>query len=147
MYPRQRWLFMVGCWFAIATAAVHLAGQFFGGLPPVTDAERQLDVLSKTVLFALPGGTFRSSSDLMTGFSLAFSWLLAGLGTVGLVVARRGAAVDALLFGVARTLAIFWLGMTVLSLTYFFIIPTMCLALSTICFALAAVRPPAPPRD
>ena len=147
MYPRQHWLLMVGCWAAIGTAALHLFGQLFGGAPPVTDSERQLDVLSNTVLFALPGGTFRSTSELMIGFSLAFSGLLAGLGAVGLVVARRGAAVDALLFGVARTLAIVWLAMTVLSLKYFFIIPTMCLALSTICFALASVRPPAPPRD
>ncbi len=147
MYPRQHWLFTVGCWVAIATAALHLVGQFAGQPEPASDAERQWRTLSTTVQFAFPGGTARSPQDLATGFGLTFSVLMAGLGVAGLMVARRAATLDAVLFGVARTFAVVGAAMMTLSLVYFFIIPTMCLALFTMCFALASVTPPAPHRE
>jgi hypothetical protein len=147
VYPRQRWLFKVGCWTAVVTAAIHLAGQLSGGPPPQNDTERQLNELATTYRFAFPGGAQRSFQDLMTGFSLAFSILLSAMGAIGLMVEKRGQSDQPLMSAVARTMAGTGLVMVVISMYYFFIVPTMCLALITICFALASVTPPAPHRD
>ena len=70
---------------------------------------------------------------LTTGFSLAFSLLLAGARRRRARGGRRGAAVDPRCCSASRAR---WRSsgscMTVISLTHFFIIPTMCMALSTL---------------
>jgi hypothetical protein len=144
VYPRQRWLFKVGCWVAIVIASLHLAGQVGGTSTPVNETERQLMELATTYRFVFPGGTSRSMMDVMTGFSLNFSILLAALGALGLMVQKRGHLDHPLMSAVARTLTGTGVVLVAISLSYFFIVPTMCLALMTICFALASVTPPAP---
>jgi hypothetical protein len=140
--PRQVWLFKFGCWAAIATAVVHVAGTIAGGMTPTNDTERQLLELATTYQFALPGGAGRSLVDFLRGLSLVFSVFFATIGPIGLVVARRGQADPFLMYGVARRAAIASAAVLVISLAYFFIVPTLCVATVTVCFAASAVKAP-----
>jgi hypothetical protein len=142
MSPRQLFIFRVGCWSALATAAVHMIGEVQGLGSPANDVERQLMNLSTSYHFALPGGASRSLMDLFNGFSLMFALLLATIGAIGLMVHKRARQDTLLMLGVARTLAVSCGVMLVVSMTNFFIIPTMFIALITTCFALASVQPP-----
>jgi hypothetical protein len=80
--------------------------------------------------------------DFMDGFSLAFSVLLVLVGGVGLIVRQRCHKDGAAMMAVSRALAGGGLALVVISLSYWFIVPSMFLALMTFCFAFAAVRPP-----
>lgn len=142
MPPRQMWLFRFGCWAAIFTAMVHLAGSLAGGFTAENETERQLIDLATTYHFSMPGGASRSFMDLVQGFSLGFSLFFLTLGATGLVVSRRGGSNALLMYGVARVAAISAATMLVISLVFFFIIPTMFIAAVTTCFAVAAVKAP-----
>jgi len=139
MPPRQVWLFTFGCWVALGTAVLHLIAHVAGPAAPANDTERQLVDLATTYRFAMPGGAERSLMDFLDGFSLTFSLFLATLGAVGLVVARRGREDPVLFRAVARSLTAASAVLVVISLSYFFIIPSMCLALMAVSFACASV--------
>ena len=95
-----------------------------------------------TYRFAFPGGPARSMMQLLNGFSLLFAVLFAALGAIGLIVTKRGQHDPQLMYAAARALAVASASVLVISLTHFFIIPTMLFAAVTVCFAIAAVRAP-----
>ena len=142
MADRQVLLFRIGCWAAILTAAVHMAGHLAGPQAPANETEQQLLDVAGSYQFALPGGGRRALLDFLNGFSLSFIVLLATLGGIGLMVAKRGRG-DVLLTGVARLLAAGSVGLLVISFTHWFIVPTIFIAFFTLCFVLAAVPKPA----
>ena len=136
---RQLRFFKIGCWSAAITAAVHLIGFVSGGLKPENETEEALLDTARNYQFPLPGGTQRSLLDLTDGFSLSFSLFLATIAGLGFLIARRGVD-DPILMGAAtRTLAAFSLVLFVISLSYWFIIPTLFVAAMALCFVLAAV--------
>jgi len=135
-------MFKFGCWAAILTAALHLAGHLAGPQAPVNDTERQLVELATTYKFALPGGTARSLMDFVDGFSLMFALLVATIGGVGLLVAKRGHEDVALISGVARAFAVSTVALLGISLAKFFIIPTLCIAVMATCFLVASIEAP-----
>jgi hypothetical protein len=142
MRPRQVWLFAFGCWATIGTAILHLAAHLARPFTPANGTERQLLDLATTYRFPLPGGAERSLMNLIDGFSLASALLLATLGGVGLLVRKRARQDAELMSAVSRALAISFVALLGISLSNFFILPTMCLAAVALCFAMAAVKPP-----
>ena len=119
-----------------------MIGHASGTQPPANETERQLLELMATYRFPFPGGTSRSLLELQSGFSLAFALLLATIGGTGLVVQKRAATDPAIVLAVARVFALSAAILLVISLTHFFIIPTMCIALVAVSFAIASVAAP-----
>lgn len=124
------------------TAIAHLAGVLLGRPAPANRTEAQLLALAGEYRFALPGAE-RSLFELLDGFSLAVALLLAALGAVGLVVAKRGHGDGGLLVAVARAMALAGVALLVISLTHWFLVPSLFIAAMTTAFAFASVRPPA----
>ena len=143
MPARQLLIFKIGCIAAILTALIHLAGHVSGAPPPANETEVKLMDLATNYKAALPGGAHRSLMDLQTGFSLSYSLFLAMIGGAGIVVRRRASGDPVLMLAVARVFAGGGAVLLAISLSYFFIIPTMCLAFVTVCFAIASVASPA----
>jgi len=141
MIPRQLWLFKLGCWVACATAVVLLVGHIAGPLPPASGLDSQVRAAAASRL-TFSDGAERSLPDLLNGFSLVYALLAATIGGVGLAVARRGGNDAALMAAVSRALALVCLGWLAISLAYFFLPPTLLIAVMLVCFALAAVRAP-----
>ena len=119
---------------------MHLVGHFSSFASPANDTERQLLESASQYRFAFPGGAERSLMDLLAGFSLSFAMLLAGVGGIGLVVAKRGYEDEWLMAGVARASAITGAVLLAISLAYFFVVPAMFIALMTVAYGLASVR-------
>ncbi len=138
---RQVTLFRIGCWAAIAVALVHLAGHIIGPPSPNTDEGRVIADVAENAQFELPGGARRSLVELLDGLSLAFVALMTTLGAAGLMIQKRSN--DAMLLQtVARVFAVCLCGLLIISLTKWFIIPTILIAFVTVAFALASVRQP-----
>ena len=142
MPRRQLTIFTIGCWVAIATAGLHMVGHMSGPMPATNDTERQLLDLATTYRFPMTGGSERSLMDLMNGLSLAFSVLLALTGGLGLVIRKRCHDDGPTMLAAARALAGASVVLAAISLMYWFIVPSMMLALMAFCFLFAAVRPP-----
>lgn len=140
MPRRQLLAFRIGCWAAFATAALHLVGHFQGPMPPETPDQETLLRLLTTVTFALPGASERTTMELMNGFSLSFSVLLGLTGAIGLIVLKRGTGDPTLFYAVARALAGGSAVLLVISLSYWFLIPSVCIAMMAISFAVSAVK-------
>jgi len=136
---RQVWIFKFACWVAFLTAAVHMAAHISGPPPPTNATEQQIQDLITNYYFPMPGGGERSIMDFYAGFSLMFSTLMAMSGAVGLMVVRRGTEDPVLVRGVARAFALGGLVLLVISLTHFFIVPSLFIALLTVSFAVASV--------
>jgi hypothetical protein len=128
MPARQVWIFKFACWVTFLTAAIHMVGHVAGSPPPANATEQQM-----------PGGGERSILDFQTGFSLMFATMLATFGAVGLMVVKRGTEDPVLVRGVARAFALSSAVLLVISLTHFFIIPSLFIALMTVSFAVASV--------
>ena len=139
MPDRQIWFFKFGCWVAFATALVHLVGHVIGPQAPANDTERQLVTLATSYHYQLPGGASRSLMDFMDGFSLMFEVLVAGLGAVGLAVVKRAGQDVPLMLAVARALAVTSAALLVISHVFFFIVPTLFIAMMALCFAFSSV--------
>lgn len=134
MSRRRRLFFKAGCWTALVTAAVHLLGHLSGPQPPANDTERQLVQLFETYRFALPGGG-RTLAEFMAGFSLTFSTALAMFGGTNLLVVRRCPDDQPLMRMLTLLALAFSVTVLVISLTHFFIVPTLFLAIVALCFA------------
>jgi hypothetical protein len=148
MPQRQLFAFQIGCWATILTAVVHLLGIVLGGgMQPTTPEETELIRQATTVAIDLPGGQRRVLMDFVNGFSLHFSLSLALWGGLGLIVQRRGRNDDALMYAVARAMAGAAAALLVICLTYFFLIPSLFVALMAISFAISAVRAPSTGHD
>ena len=141
MQKRQLLLFRIGCWAALVTAAVHLYGHIAGPQPAANEIEEQIIQTASSYQFELPGGGRRALMDFLNGFSLSFPVFLATIAGAGLMVAKRG---DVLLVqAVARVFAAGSVALLVVSLTHWFIIPTIFITFFAICFVLASVPQPA----
>jgi uncharacterized caspase-like protein len=136
---RQLRFFKFGCWAAAITAVVHLVGFVSGGLQPANETEQALLDTARNYQFPLPGGTRRSLMDITDGFSLSFALFLATIAGLGFLIARRGADDPVLMTSATRTLAAFSLVLFVISLWYWFLIPTLFIATVALGFVLAAV--------
>ena len=136
---RQLRFFKFGCWAAAITAAVHLVGFVSGGLQPANEVEQALLDTARNYQFPLPGGTRRSLMDITDGFSLSFALFLATIAGLGFLIARRGVGDPVLMTSATRTLAAFSLVLFVISLWYWFLIPTLFIATVALGFVLAAV--------
>ena len=136
---RQLRFFKFGCWAAAMTAVVHMVGFVSGGLQPANEIEQALLDTARNYQFPLPGGTRRSLMDSTDGFSLAFSLFMATIAGLGFLIARRGAGDPVLMTSATRTLAAFSLVLFVISLWYWFLIPTLFIATMALGFVLAAV--------
>lgn len=123
------------------TAVAHMAGVLIGRPAPSNMTEAQLFALAGEYRFALPGAE-RSLLDLLDGFSLAFALQLAAMGAVGLAVAKRGGRDDALMVAIARGYALVSVTLLVISLTHWFLVPSLLLAMMAFAFAFVSVRPP-----
>jgi hypothetical protein len=141
---RQLTWFRIGCWVAITTAAFHLAGHVAGPAEPANATEVTLQQLATDYRLTTPGGAERSLMDFLNGLSLAFALSLAVLGSVGLLVVKRAAHDALLMLAVARSLAVGSAGFLAISLSYWFIVPSVFLVMMTLAFSLASVRSPAP---
>jgi len=142
MPRRQLAIFVIGCWVALITGAIHLVGHVSGPAAATNETERQLLELATSYRMAMPGGSERSLMDFLSGFSLSFSVFLALVGGLGLIVQRRGRDDLELMLAVSRAFAAAGVVLVVISLTHWFIVPSLMLALMTFCFLFAAVRPP-----
>jgi|RhiMethySRZTD1v2_1073278.scaffolds.fasta_scaffold46334_2 hypothetical protein len=140
MPPRQLWIFKFGCWTAIVTGLVHMAGHIFGPTSLANDTERQLMDLATSYHFPMPGGASRSLMNFLDGFGLTFVLMTVMSGALGIAIARRGREDALLMTGAARVLAIGYVGLLVISLQYFFIVPSLFVALAAVCFSMASVR-------
>jgi hypothetical protein len=140
---RSRLFFQIGCWAALATSAIHMAGVLFGTPPPANDTERTLRTLMDGYRFPLPGAS-RTMGELMQGLSISWSLFLALLSATGLSVARRASADALLLPALARMHAAAFIVLLVISITYWFLIPTVCIAVTTVAYVVAALPGGAP---
>jgi hypothetical protein len=131
-------LFLAGCWAMIVTGLLHsfglvqmVAGQQQGANP----TETQLLQLMQTYRDPQVG---RTMWELMTGFSMIFSVVLFGLGGVGISMSKY--------YGPPSTLVTFHTLMAgillLISIVYFFFIPTTCLAIVFGLFVGAAFTQP-----
>jgi hypothetical protein len=139
MGQRQVRFFKLGCWAAAITAAVHLVGYVTGPPPPANETEQMLTDMATSYQFSLPGGVRRTLMDIMDGFSLSFALFMATIGGIGFLVLKRGRDDAILMTALARALAGFSLVLLVISLTHWFIIPTLFIASVALCFVLATM--------
>ena len=136
---RQVWIFKFACWVAFLTAAMHMVAHVIGPPPPANATEKQILDLITNYYFPMPGGSERSIMDFQAGFSLMFSTMVATFGAVGLMVVKRGTEDPVLVRSVARAFALSSAVLLAISLTHFFIIPSLFIALMTVSFAVASV--------
>jgi hypothetical protein len=139
----HRKLFAAGCWVLVATGLVHLLGHYsLVTAQGDTEAERQLLSVMRANPQDMGLGFVRSMFDIVTGFSLTFSILTAGLGLVGLVVRRHEGRAPGLL----RPASIAYAGilgvMTGIALRYWFPAPLFLLAAAFSCFVAAVASAP-----
>ena len=129
-------MFQLGCWVACAAAALHLVGHVL-----VTGAAGPPDVPGSTpaYLFLVPGQHLPSAGQVADGFSLSLAVLLATVGAAGLRVLSRGADDAPMMRGLARVYALGASVVLVLSILNFFSLVTFLLAITALCFGLAAV--------
>jgi len=103
------------------------------------DTERQLLDLMTNYHFSMLGSV-RSMSILMRGFSVSFMLGAFVVGAMALALANERAG---LLKRVALVISLWLAAMTVVSLHYFFIVPTSFLVVGLLIFSLAWIKLPA----
>lgn len=141
MTRRQGISFRVGAIAALVTSAVHLVGHFSPRPAPESDAEATLLRLLTTYKKTLPGGVERTTFDFLAGFSLTFSVFLALTGALALIALRESAENPRALFGAALALSLGYGALFVVSLTYFFLPPTVCLGVAFLGFTASLIAP------
>lgn len=137
--------FRVGAWTSIVTALAHLAGHVAGPQAPRNETEAKLTELMTGYGFTLPGAPHRTMMELFDGFSLTFTVFLALTGILALAIARSRGAVPELFRFTAVALAGCYGILLGISVKYFFLAPTVCLAIAFLAFtvSLAPGREPA----
>lgn len=110
---------------------------------PSNDTERQLLTLMNNYRFNLMG-SMRSMSDLLRGFSMAFTVASIGLGVLDLSLRRERAV---LLKRVALINALWLAALVVIALKYFFVVPLTLQLVALAIFAAAWLRLPSTSPD
>jgi hypothetical protein len=90
-------------------------------------------------------GFVRSTFDILTGFSLTFSILPAGMGLVGLLLRRHEGRAPGLLRQAAVAYAGIYGIMTAIAFRYWFPAPLFFLAAAFLCFGAAVATAPREP--
>ena len=131
--------FRIGCVALLLTACLHLVGHF-NGLTPTNDTEKQLlDLMINYKMYI--GSDEITMMGMQKGFSLLFTVLLIWPGMLGLYLAKNSTTQT------LRIVNFMYVGAMVIetgvSQIYFFIVPTACVAISTLFFVIAAftIRP------
>jgi hypothetical protein len=140
MPPRQLWIFKLGCWATLATAAAYLVLHVMGFGLAATDAGRQALAMAESGRFAVFGGGTHSIADLAGATSLMFDVLLAAMGAAGLAAARTDDRI--VVRGVARVFSIASVTLVVIALLDVSLVFAMLLAALAICFILSSVVSP-----
>ena len=134
----DRWgrrLFTTGAGVLVLLGLIHSLS-LFGKPVPANDTERQLQDLMANYQFNLMG-SMRTMDSFLRGFSISFMLAALCLGALDLAVMRENLA----LVKRVALINVLWLAaMTAVSLRYFFIFPTACLASALLIFALARVK-------
>jgi len=130
-----RRFFISGAVALLIVGLVHSLS-FFEKQVPANDTERQLlDLMANYRLNLM--GSMRSMNNLLRGFSISFMLAALVMGAVDLVVCRER---ESLLKRVALVNTIWLAAMTVVSLHYFFVMPTSFLVVALLIFALAWLK-------
>jgi hypothetical protein len=137
----SRRLFAAGGWVLVALGLVHLLGHYqLVTAEGADETQRQLLALMRSYERDFGAGFVRSTMELLTGFSLAFSTLTLGIGLLDLTVLRYSAGWTPLLRGVAIVNAGIFGVMTAMALRYWFVAPLLFLVLAFLCFVGALAR-------
>src|ERR1700687_1135009 len=130
-----RRFFISGAVALLIVGLVHSLS-FFEKQVPANDTERQLlDLMANYRLNRM--GSMRSMNNLLRGFSISFMLAALVMGAVDLGVCRER---ESLLKRVALVNTIWLAAMTVVSLHYFFVMPTSFLVVALLIFALAWLK-------
>jgi hypothetical protein len=132
-----RRLFTTGAGLLLLLGLVHSLSLFETPVP-ANDTERQLQDLMSNYKFNIMG-SMRTMDNFLRGFSISFMLSMLGLGTLDLMLCRERAG---LLKRAALVNAILLAAMTVVSVRYFFVFPTSCLAAALLIFAAAWLKAP-----
>ena len=139
----SRKLFTTGCGVLIALGLVHLLGHYMMTTAQgETEQERQLLALMRSNPQDMGLGFLRTTSDILSGFSLYFSVSSLGLGLIGLVVRRHASAAPGLLRQTAIAYAGTYAVLTGVALRYWFPAPLFFLAAAFLCFVVAVATAP-----
>jgi len=130
-----RRLFTAGGVFLLLLGVVHSLS-LFGKPVPANDTERQLLDLMSNYRFNVMG-SMRSMDNFLRGFSMSFMVAAFCFGALDLVLAREPAG---LLKRVAFVNAIWLCVMILVSLRYFFVVPTAFLIVALLIFATAWLK-------
>ena len=143
MPGRQVWFFRFGCWTTVAAAVLVLAFHVAGRIVPVGAVIHAGSDFASTS-FAVPGRGVRTAGDFLDGLSLGVAILIAAVGAIGLIVARRGRDDVLLMSRVARACAVTSVVLLVISLTKFSVVQAFVVAVMATCFLVASVEAPQP---
>ena len=139
----SRKLFTTGCGVLVALGLVHLLGHYMMTTSQgETEQERQLLALMRSNPQDMGLGFMRTTSDILSGFSLYFSMSSLGLALIGLVVRRHAGAAPGLLRQTAIAYAATYGVATAVGLRYWFPAPLFFLVLVFLCFAAAVATAP-----
>jgi len=139
----SRRLLAAGCFALVACGLVHLLGHYvLVTSTGETEADRQMLELMRGSTRDMGLGFVRSTFDLLTGFSLAFSVECLGFGALGLVVLRRVSGFPPLLRAVAAVLLVASGAMTAVGFVYWFPAPLSFLLAAFLCIAAAFATAP-----
>jgi hypothetical protein len=132
-----RRLFTAGAVWLVLLGLVHSLS-LIGSPQPANETERQLLDLMSNYKFSLMG-SMRSMDNLVRGFSISFMLGSLALGALDWTLRRERAG---LLKRVAVVNAVWLAAMTLVSLRYFFAVPTSFLAVALLVFTLASIKLP-----
>ena len=134
----SRRLFGAGAWVLVALGLVHLVGHYSLVSAEAADGThaRLLDLM-RGYQYDFGHNFLRSTMELLTGFSLAFSLLSLGLGVIDLLVLRHSVGWPPLLRQVGTANAGIFAVMTTVALRYWFPAPFLFLAAAFLCFVTA----------
>lgn len=131
--------FKIGCWLLLATFALHTFGHFTGGLEPINDSEKQLLDLMTNYKIQLGPDTV-TMMGFQKGFSLCVSLLFLWSGIVGLYLASNTTTPATTLKTISRIYTGMLVVSTIISVIYFFFMPTLCNVLCLLFFSIASFR-------
>ena len=134
----SRRLFGAGAWVLVALALTHLLGHYsLVNAEAADETHGRLLDLMRGYQYDFGHNFLRSTMELLTGFSLAFSALSFGLGVVDLVVLRHTTGWPPLLRQVGTANAGIFGIMATVALRYWFPVPLLFLAAAFLCFVSA----------
>ncbi len=129
--------FRIGCYTLIATCFLHLIGHFQVAVP-TNDTEKQLLELMANYKIDVGNGDTITMQGLQKGFSLFFSLFFLWSGSLSLFLSYQLREQKGLVKNISRINTISLSIGTGVSLAYFFLIPTVCITLALVSFAIAS---------